>query len=91
MPPPLRSGSLVTESELATLAADALDRAGVTRADAARRIGASRAAVTMALDVAKYPDRGHSVRRALLSTFASYAVDGPLYRLRRTGGDESGD
>ena len=84
MHPALRAGSLVTEAELAALADEALDRAGVSRSEAARRIDAKRAAVTMALDVAKYPDRGHSVRRAILEAFAGYSVDGPLYRLRKT-------
>ncbi len=83
MPPSPRAGSLVTEAELAALADDALDRAGVSRSEAARQIGARRAAVTMALDAEKYPDRGHSIRRALLEAFAGYAVDGPLYRLRK--------
>lgn len=85
MAPSLRSGSLCTEAELAALADDALARRGVSRSEAARQIGASRAAVTMALDVERYPDRGHSVRRHLLLEYADLVADGPLYRLRKKG------
>lgn len=81
--PVLRAGRLVSEPELAEAAGAAVQSAGVSLSEAARRIGKSPSAVTMALDVAKYPDRGHSVRRALLLTFGGYGLDGPLYRLRR--------
>lgn len=82
-PSPLRSGRLVSEAELAEAADAALDAAGVSYSEAARRLGKNPSAVTMALDPAKYPDRGHAVRRAILRTFAGYDLDGPLYRLRR--------
>ncbi|WP_420454445.1 hypothetical protein [Rubrivirga sp.] len=83
---PLRAGRLVTETELAEAAAAALDAAGVSQSEAARRIGKNPSAVTMALDPAKYPDRGHAVRRALVREFGGYDLDGPLYRLRKAEG-----
>lgn len=80
---PLRSGRLLTEPELAEAASAALDAAGVSQAEAARRLGKNASAITMALDPEKYPDRGHAMRRALLLEFGGYDLDGPLWRLRK--------
>ena len=80
---PLRSGRIVTESELADAALHALKAEGVSFSEAARRLGKNPSAVTMALDLDKYPDRGHTIRRALLLEFGGYEIEGPLWRLRR--------
>jgi len=80
---PLRAGRLLNERELAEAAAAALDAAGVSLSEAARRLGKNPSAVTMAMDPAKYPDRGHALRREIVRAFGGYDLDGPLYRLRK--------
>ncbi len=91
MPAP-KPGALVSESDLATAAAEALDAAGVTRADAARTLKLSGSAVTMALAPERYPNKGHATRRKLLREYAGLVADGPLFRLRAaTSADGSPD
>ncbi len=79
----LRTGRTLTEAELAEAAAEALDAGNVSRSDAARALGVSRSALTMALDPARYPDRGHALRVRLVEQYGDLAVEGPLYRLVR--------
>lgn len=76
-------GDLVTEPELAALAVGALADRNVSRADVARAFEVAPSAVTMALDPARYPTKGHALRRRMLREYAGLGTDGPLFRLRR--------
>lgn len=79
----LRSGRVLSDDELASAAAEALQALGYTHAEAAERLGLkSRTQVTMALNPKTHGGRGHSVRVGILA-LAGYAVEGPSYRLRR--------
>jgi hypothetical protein len=79
----LRVGSYATERELAEAARAALEASGLSHGDAAEALGLQRAAVSMALNLEKYPVRGHSVRRSILRRFAGLDVGEPRYRIEK--------
>jgi len=87
--PTLTDGALVSETDLASLAAEAMGK--LSRAAVARVLVVAPSAVTMALDPARYPTKGHALRRRILREFAGFDADGPLYRLRKTDGRTAGD
>lgn len=85
MPPSLlRSGRVLSESDLAAAAAEALDALDLTQTAAAERLGVRQQTVSMALRPEKYPDRGRSIRVRLVE-MAGYDVE-PAFRLSRREG-----
>lgn len=79
-PTDLRAG-YYAQSDLTELAALAVEASGLSKSDVADELGVSPASVT---DATKYPDRNLSALRVrIIERWGGYAVEGPLYRLRR--------
>ncbi|WP_412060342.1 hypothetical protein [Rubrivirga sp. IMCC45206] len=79
-PTELRAGHYSAE-DLTELAALAIKASGKSKTAAAADLGVSPASVT---DATKYPDRNLTdLRTRIIERWGGYAVDGPLYRLRR--------
>lgn len=79
-PPVLRAG-YYTEAELADLARLAIQRGPGTLTAAAKELGKS---VTSISDAVNEPTRPLTALRVqIIERWGGYAVDGPLYRLRR--------
>ena len=76
----LRAG-YYTPEQLTDLARLAVEASGRTKTDVAGELGVSPASVT---DATKYPDRNlAALRIRIIEAYCGYAVEGPLYRLRR--------
>lgn len=93
MPYDLRLDSHVTEEAIATAAKKVLEEKGVTHKEAATALELGHhQAVTMSLNLKKYPKRGHAVRRAILRHYAGIAFSTPRYKVVRPGDeDDAGD
>lgn len=75
----MNSGKLITEEQLPGLASEFRERAGKTRAEAARELEVARPTVHQAEE---NPELSlFKLRRRLIETYSPYRLEGPFYRL----------
>lgn len=79
-PTELRAG-YYSPADLTELAALAAEASGKTKKEIAEELEVSPSSITNAT---KYPDRHLAeLRSRIIETYGGYAVEGPVYRLRR--------
>lgn len=79
--PKLQDGALHEEAQLPALARKALDASDTNQTMAAKHLGVSRSALSMALsDRIK---RGRNLCIRVVERFSEFMLDGPFFRLRR--------
>ena len=81
-PRPLHKGRPRTEAEIAAAARAAVERAGLTQAEIADRLGVKQNTVSAALgylDNPKNRNRGHEIRRRILAELDGLDFAGPYF------------
>ena len=79
--PEFQDGALHEEAHLPSLARKALDESDINQTKAAKYLGVSRSALSMALS--DRIDRGRNLCIRVIERFSEFMLDGPLFRLRR--------